>query len=89
MDIKKKIEFDTLIIVLIDSEVIEPNNVLAFDKEGELIWKINDILKIKNPTGMVNIVKKNNYILSVISDLSVQYDIELSELKVVDKIYLR
>lgn len=89
LNVKKKIEFDTLIVTLIDSEVIEPNNVLAFNKEGELMWKINDILKVKNPTGMIDIIKKTNCILSVVSDLSIQYDINLSELKVVDKFYLR
>lgn len=89
LNVKKKIEFDTLIVTLIDSEVIEPNNVLVFNKEGELMWKINDMLKVKNPTGMIDIIKKTNCILSVVSDLSIQYDINLSELKVVDKFYLR
>lgn len=89
LNIKKKIEFDVLTVVLIASEVVEPDNVLAFNKEGELMWKINDILKIKNPTGMIDIIKKTNGILSVVSDLSIQYDIELSRLKVVDKFYLR
>ncbi|MFH0386025.1 hypothetical protein ACHBHM_11220 [Streptococcus sp. A18] len=89
LNIKKKIEFDTLTVVLIGSEVVEPDNVLAFNKDGKLLWKINDILKIKNPTGMIDIVKKTNAILSVVSDLSIQYDIELSRLKIVDKFYLR
>lgn len=89
LNIKKIIEFDTLTVVLIGSEVVEPDNVLAFNKDGKLLWKINDILKIKNPTGMIDIVKKTNAILSVVSDLSIQYDIELSRLKIVDKFYLR
>lgn len=89
LNIKKKIEFDTQTVVLIGSEVLEPDNVLAFNNDGKLLWKINDILKIKNPTGMIDIVKKTNAILSVVSDLSIQYDIELSRLKIVDKFYLR
>lgn len=89
LNIKKEIQFTTITVVLIDNQFIEPNNVLAFSNKGELLWKINDILQIKNPTGMIDIVKKSDNILSVISDLSIQYDIDFTTLKVVDKLYLR
>lgn len=89
IDIKKYLEFEGIKIVLINTHVIEPNNVLAFDDNGKLLWKINSILEIKNPTGMVEILKKNNKVLSVISDLSIQYDIDIENFKILDKIYLR
>lgn len=46
-NIRKFIEFSTQIIVLVYDDIIIPNNVIAFDKQGNMLWSINDILKIK------------------------------------------
>lgn len=44
-------------MVLIFDDAIIAYNVLCFDKSGTKMWKINDILNIKRPTGNVDIIE--------------------------------
>lgn len=88
-EIKKVVEFPTQIVVLVYDKIIIPNNVISYDKKGKRLWKINDILKIKRPTGNVDIcMTKENY-LDVYSSLDILFRVDVDKRKIVEKIYLR
>lgn len=87
--IKKVLKFNKIIVVLFYDNKIVPNNVVAYDLNGNQIWEINDILNIKKPTGNVDIKKSSENILSVCSDLSIEYQIDVNKCELVNKTYLR
>lgn len=87
--IRKCVEFDNQIVVLIYDDVIIANNVLCFDKSGVEIWKINDILNIKRPTGNVDIIKEGDNILVVHSVLGMSFKIDIQRKKLIEKTFLR
>ncbi len=87
--IKKVLEFNKIIVVLFYDNEIVPNNVVAFDYEGNQIWEVNDILNIKKPTGNVDIKKISENMLGVCSDLSIEYHIDVNKHELVNKTYLR
>ena len=87
--IKKIIEFENIVVVLFYDNKIIPNNIVAFDFEGNQLWKINDIIKIKRPTGNVDMKKISDNMLGVYSDLSIEYDIDVIKCELINKRYLR
>lgn len=87
--IRKYIEYDNQIIILMYDEAVIANNVLCFDKQGKELWKINDILNITRPTGNVDIIKESDNILAVYSVLGVVYKIDIEKKMLIEKIYLR
>ena len=87
--IKKVIEFENIVVVLFYDSKIIPNNIVAFDSKGNQLWNINDIIKIKRPTGNVDIKKISETILGVYSDLSIEYDIDVNKHELINKTYLR
>ena len=88
-NIRKFIEFSTQIIVLVYDDIIIPNNVIAFDKQGNMLWSINDILKIKKTTGNVDISMTDNGYLNVYSSLGIVFCIDVEERSLIEKKYLR
>ena len=87
--IRKVIEFKNVIVVLFYDKKVLPNNVIAFDPNGNQLWMINDILNIKMPTGNVDIKKMTDEMLGVYSDLSIEYAIDINKNDLVNKTYLR
>ncbi len=87
--IKKVVEFENTVVVLFYDNKIVPNNVVAFDYDGNQLWKVNDILNIKRPTGSVDIKKISDNTLGVYSDLSIEYDIDVNKRELVRKTYLQ
>lgn len=87
--IQKVIEFSDQVIVLIYDDTIFTNNVIAFDFKGKELWRINDILEIKNPKGNVDIKKENDNILLVTSSLGFIYKIDINKKKMIEKLFLR
>ena len=87
--IKKMIEFENIVVVLFYDNKIIPNNIVAFDFKGNQLWKINDIIKIKKPTGNVDMKKISESILGVYSDLSIEYDIDVNKNELINKMFLR
>lgn len=87
--IKQVVEFGNTVVVLFYDNKIIPNNIVAFDSEGNQLWKINDILKIKTPTGNVNMKKISENMLGVYSDLSIEYVIDVNKRELINKTYLR
>lgn len=88
-NIKKVVEFPTQIIVLVYDKIIIPNNVISYDKTGKRLWVINDILKIKKPTGNVDICMTKEKYLDVYSSLDILFRVDVDEKKLIEKIYLR
>ncbi|MEE0934196.1 MAG: hypothetical protein U0L42_00835 [Methanobrevibacter sp.] len=87
--IQKVVEFSDQVIVLIYDDIIFTNNVIAFDFKGKELWRINDVLEIKNPKGNVDIKKEDDNILLVTSSLGFIYKIDINTKKMVDKLFLR
>lgn len=87
--IRKCIEYDKQIVVLIYDEVITANNVRCFDKQGKELWRINDILNIKRPTGFVDIIKENANVLAVHSVLGMVFKIDIEKKELIEKAFLR
>lgn len=87
--IRKRIDFENQIIVLMYDDVVMANNVICFDMQGVELWKINDILNIKRPTGNVDIIKENSNILLVYSVLGIVYKIDVEKKELIEKFFLR
>lgn len=87
--VKKVLKYNDAVVVLIYDNTIISNNVIAFNYEGKQLWKINDIINVKKPTGNVDIKKEAENILSVYSDLSILFEIDINKRELVNKIYLR
>ena len=87
--IRKILEFPTEIIVLVYDEILTPDNVIAYDKTGNRLWSINDILKIKKPTGNVDINKTDDEYLDVYSSLGIVFRVDVEEKRLIEKKYLR
>ncbi|MEG6585187.1 hypothetical protein [Dendrosporobacter sp. 1207_IL3150] len=87
--IRKVLEFEDVIVVLMYDETVTPNNVVAFDYEGEQLWIINDILKIKKPTGNIDIEKTLENKLNVFSVLGIVYCVDVDKKELITKNNLR
>ena len=87
--IRKYIEYDNHIVILMYDDAVIANNVLCFDKQGMELWRINDILNIKEPTGNVDIRKENANILLVYSVLGIVFKIDIEKKELIEKIFLR
>lgn len=87
--IRKCIEYDNHIVILMYDDAVIANNVLCFDKQGMELWRINDILNIKEPTGNVDIRKENVNILLVYSVLGIVFKIDIEKKELIEKIFLR
>ncbi len=87
--IRKYIEYDNYIVILMYGDAVIANNVLCFDKQGTELWRINDILNIKKPTGNVDIRKENVNILLVYSALGIVFKIDIEKKELIEKIFLR
>lgn len=87
--IRKVLEFENIIVVLMYDEMVTSNNVVAFDYEGNQLWSINDILKIKKPTGNIDIEKTLENKLNVFSTLGIVFCIDIYKKELITKNYLR
>lgn len=87
--IKKILEFGSAVVILMYDDVMPPNNVLALDSQGNVLWMINDILRVHKPTGNVNIEKISDNILYVYSGLGIIFVIDVEEKRCIKKIYVR
>lgn len=87
--IRKIIEYSNQVVVLIYDDTIIANNVIVFDKEGNELWKINDVLNIKRPTGNVDIQKETEEILVVHSSLGMVFKIDIEKKELCEKQFLR
>ena len=88
-EIRKKIEFENQIVVLMYDKTIIANNVISFNKQGKELWRINDILKIKRPTGNVDIEKEDETTLMVCSSLGMKFKIDIENKILLEKLFSR
>lgn len=87
--IRKKIEFSSQIVVLIYDKAIIANNVISYDKQGNELWRINDILNLKRPTGNVDIKKDDESTLDVYSALGILFRIDIEKKQLIEKQFLK
>lgn len=86
--IKTIIEFNNLVIVLLLDKQYKPNNVVAYNNNGNKVWEINDILMIKKPSGFDEIEKKSDTTLSAYCITGILYDIDIENKKMVNSVFL-
>ncbi len=87
--VRKVLEFENIIVVLMYDDIFIPNNVIALDYKGKQLWTINDILKIKKPTGNIDIEKTLENKLNVFSSLGIVFCIDVDRKELIAKDYLR
>lgn len=87
--IRKVIEFPGQTVVLMYDETIIPNNIISYDEQGEELWKINDILNLKRPTGNVDIEKEDEKTMLVYSSLGMIFKIDIEKRQLIEKQFLR
>ncbi len=83
--IRKSIEVNGGIIVLFYDDTIISNNVEYYDNLGNKNWSINDLLKIKNPRGNVDIEMENDSVVCVTSSLGMVYRINITTSELIEK----
>lgn len=81
--------FENIIVVLMYDDIFIPNNVIVLDYKGEQLCTINDILKIKKPTGNIDIEKTFENKLNVFSSLGIVFCINVDRKELIKKDYLR
>ena len=87
--IRKCIEYNGGAIVLFYDDAVISNNVEFYDKNGNKIWSINDLLKIKNPRGNVDIEMENDSVVCVTSSIGVVYRINITTNELIGKIMVK
>ena len=87
--IKTCLEYNGMYVILFGGNKLFPNNIVAVDSNGDELWKINDILKIEEPSGNTVIKKKSEKILAVLSSVGMLYEIDIEQMKVVDSMIMR
>ena len=88
-NIKNVLEFNGIYVLLLIEEKVFPDNVMAIDKTGKELWKINDILNIDEPCGNSVIKKINDITFAVISSVGMIYEIDIIEKKVNKSMIMR
>lgn len=86
--IRQLIKFDMCIVILLDDEEL-PNNIVAYDYHGIILWKINDILKIENPGNFTEIKKVSNNILGIYYVWGIYYEVDMNTKEILKKEYTR
>ena len=86
--IRKIVEISNQVVVLMYDDEVIANNVVSFDMNGNELWKINDILNIKRPTGNVDIQNENG-ILKVHSSMGLVFKIDVEKEKLISNVFLR
>ncbi len=86
--IRKIVEISNQVVVLMYDDEVIANNVVSFDMNGNELWKINDILNIKRPTGNVDIQNENG-ILKVHSSMGLVFKIDVETEKLISNVFLR
>lgn len=81
-NIKSVLELTGIYVVLLMDERVFSNNVIAIDRNGKELWKINDILNIEEPCGNTVIKKINDKTFAVISSIGMLYEIDILDRKV-------
>ena len=89
VEIREKISFENIIIVLYRNDKEIPNNISFFDLNGNLLYTINDILKAKIPRGFDHIEKKNDNILIAECEIGIIFEIDIINKVVIDKTFIR
>ena len=86
--IKSIIEFNNLVIVLLLDKQYKPNNVIAYNNDGNKEWEINEILMVNKPSGFDEIEKKTDTILSAYCITGISYDIDVENKKMLSSVFL-
>ena len=88
-EIREKIHFNDIIIVLYRDDKEIPTNVHFFDLNGNFLYTINDIVKAKIPRGYDHIEKQNDHVLIAECEIGIIFEIDIINKVVIDKTFVR
>lgn len=89
VEIRQIIRFEKLFIVLLRENEEIPNNVLAFDYNGNEVWRINDVIQAEIPRGFDEITKISNSVLESYCELGIVYTVDIYKKTVITKEFIR
>ena len=89
INISQILEYYDFFVILLRERKEVPNNVIAFDYEGNEIWKINDIVQAKIPRGFDKIEKISDDLLKAHYELGIIFEIDVIKREIVNKTFLR
>ncbi|WP_243143561.1 hypothetical protein [Pseudobutyrivibrio xylanivorans] len=89
INISQILEYNDFFLLLLRERKEVPNNVIAFDYEGNEIWKINDIVQAKIPRGFDEIEKISDDLLKAHYELGIIFEIDVIKREIVNKTFLR
>ncbi len=83
--IENVLEFDNVYIVHLMEDHIPDNNIIAIDEEGNIIWKISDIIHLPHAESYISLSKENNKEISAISYNGIKSIIDIYSKCIVEK----
>ena len=89
INISQILEYNDFFVILLRERKEVPNNVIAFDYEGNELWKINDIVQAKIPRGFDEIEKISDELLEAHYELGIIFEIDVIKKEIVNKTFLR
>jgi len=84
-NIERVLEFDNIYIVHLMEDDIPNNNIIAIDREGNIVWKISDVIRLQYAESYISLSKENNKEISVISYNGIKSIIDIYSKCIVEK----
>lgn len=89
IEIRQIIRFEKLFVVLLREAEETPNNILAYNYNGDEVWRINDIIQAEIPRGFDEMAKISNSVLEVYCELGIIYTLDIDRNKIITKEFIR
>lgn len=83
--IDKILEFPNYCIILLMDDNAPENNVEAYDYNGNSIWNISQIIKLKYSETYISISRESETLFSVVSYNGVKFVVDVNTLQILDK----
>ena len=87
--IRKNLYFPDMQISLLWGDTIPCNNIVAFDKKGKEIWRINDILKFDKILEFTDIKKVDDNTMEAYYSPDMIFTVNVSRRKLMKTEYIR
>lgn len=87
--IKNVVAFNDMIIVMLMDERIPKNNIIAFDKYGNKIWDISNIIILPQPEVYVSLSRINENTIKVISYFGIETYIDIRNQCIISQVFVK
>lgn len=83
--IRKIVEFDSLYVIMLQDGFSPDNNILAYDKNGNKVWSIEDVIHFSYNESYVALGKASDNMAYVISFNGVEFVFNVYSREIVEK----